>query len=291
MNRTRVHAGRGGIAFFSVLGALAGVLGGIWVLAASVLYFSQDGMIFPRQGLAPGEIERVRREFPDAEETGLAAPDGVVLRGWLVKGRGQGPHPLLIYFGGNAEEVSTFIPQAEAYAEAGWSVLLMNYRGYGASGGSPGEKELFEDAALIYDAFSGRDDVEKGHIAVMGRSLGTGVAVYLASMRRVSGVVLVSPYDSLAAVAGEKYPVVPVSLLLRHRFDSLSRAPSIDAPMLAVLAGEDRVISRERSMALIEKWGGRRTLVMVEGEGHNSVGANPAFREAVVGFLKGLEAP
>jgi len=286
-----MNIGRGGIAVYSVLGVLGGVLAGLWLLATSFLYFSQDGMIFPGQGLGPAEIERIRGEFPDAVETSVTAPDGVVLRGWLVKGQGRGPRPLLIYFGGNAEEVSTSLLQARAYAEAGWSVLLMNYRGYGASGGSPGEKELFGDSVHIYDFFSARDDVESGTIALMGRSLGTGIAVYLASVRRASAVILVSPYDSLAALAGEKYPFLPVSLLLRHHFDSMSRAPSIGAPLLAILAGEDRVIPRERSMALIEKWGGRHTLITLEGEDHNSLGANPAFREAVVEFLEGLESP
>lgn len=288
MSGTRMNVGRGGIAVLSALGVLGGVLAGIWLLAASFLYFSQDGMVFPGQGLGPAENERIRREFPDVEEVTLTVPDGVALRGWLVKGRAEGPRPLLIYFGGNAEEVSPSIPQAKAYAETGWSVLLMNYRGYGASGGSPGEEELFEDAVLIYDHFSGRADVESGSIALMGRSLGTGVAVYLASVRHASGVILVSPFDSLAAVAGEKYPFVPVSLLLRHRFDSISRAPSIGASLLAILAGEDRVISRERSLALIEKWGGRRALLTIEGVDHNSLGASPIYQKAVREFLSGL---
>jgi pimeloyl-ACP methyl ester carboxylesterase len=252
------------------------------------LYFTQERIIFIEQKLAPEARERVIRGYPEAEEVRLDAPDGVRLHGWLVRGEGGDRRPLLVYFGGNAEEVSTSLAEAATYAEKGWSVLLMNYRGYGLSQGSPGEKELFRDAEFIYDYLAGQG---VGCVALMGRSLGTGVAVYLASVRPVIGVVLVSPFDSLREVAREHYPFLPISLLLKHPFDSLSRAGSIDAPLLALVAEKDEVISPALSLRLVEHWGGPRTIRVVEGAGHNSISASPVYRQAVEDFLEGLTGP
>ncbi len=270
---------------------MTGILIALGMAAVFVLYpyFMQERLIFYPQQLARERLAQIRQGLPEAEEARLVAPDGVALHGWFVKGRGEGPSPLLVYFGGNAEEVSATLPEAEGYSREGWSVVLINYRGYGLSGGEPGERELFGDAELIYDEFAGREDVDAATVAVMGRSLGAGVAVYLASVRPVAGVVLVSPFDSLKSVAGRHYPFLPVSWLLKHPFDSLSRAPDVKAPLLALMGGEDRVIPAEHSLRLTEGWGGDYTLRNIKGEGHNTIPRNPLYREHIVGFLRELK--
>jgi pimeloyl-ACP methyl ester carboxylesterase len=270
---------------------MAGILIALGMAAVFVLYpyFMQERLIFYPQELAQEKLLHIRQALPEAEEVRLAAPDGVALHGWYVKGRGTGPSPLVIYFGGNAEEVSAALPEAAGYAGEGWSVVLMNYRGYGLSGGEPGERELFGDAEFIYDEFARREDVDAATVAVMGRSLGSGVAVYLASVRPVAGVVLVSPFDRLKSVARGHYPFLPVSWLLKHPFDSLSRAPNVTVPLLALVAGEDRVIPAEHSLGLAEGWGGDYTLRNIKGEGHNTISRNPLYREHIVDFLRELK--
>ena len=119
----------------------------------------------------------------------------------------------------------------------------------------------------------------------MGRSLGTGVAVYLAQNRAVEGVILVTPYDSLTSVSQEKFPFLPVSFLLKHKFDSGSRAPSIAAPLLALAAKDDTIIPPLHAKRLVEKWGGPRTLEVLEGVDHNSVDSNPVYWETIRTFL------
>lgn len=277
-----------GVVVGSALLVVAGFVAGAAGVVFTTLYFTQERIIFVQQKLSLEALERVTREYPEAEEVVLDVPDGVRLHGWLVRGEGGNQNPLLIYFGGNAEEVSTFLAEASAYAEKGWSVLLMNYRGYGLSEGNPGEKELFSDAVFIYDSLASQGG---GRVALMGRSLGTGVAVYLASVRPVTGVVLVSPFDSLREVAGEHYPWLPVSLLLKHPFDSMSRAGSIDAPLLALVAENDELVRPSRSVRLAEHWGGPRTIRVVDSAGHNSISASPAYRQAVEDFLEYLRVP
>lgn len=219
------------------------------------------------------------------EKVSIRAADGTALAGWLANPAGRAA-PLLIYFGGNAEEVSWMAGESQRFE--GWSVLAVNYRGYGDSAGSPGEKALFADALAIYDYAASRADVQRSHIAVMGRSLGSGVAVHLASRRTVAGVVLAAPYDTLEAVARRAYPFLPVRYLLRHRFDSLALAPSIKTPALFVAAERDSIIPPEHARRLHDAWGGSREWMLLKGSDHNDIDGYPDFWNAIGRFLSKL---
>src|SRR5437899_4018759 len=232
----------------SILKILLGVAIGVplfmWVFQERMLFF-------------PRPLDSRPAPRPNVEEVSIVAAGGVKLRGWLVKGDGA-PAPLVIYFGGNAEEVSWLADLADHFA--GWSLLLVNFRGYGESEGKPGEKELLEDGLVIHDYAKGRSEVDSERIVAMGRSLGSGVAVHLAAHRVLRGVILVSPYDSIVEVAKRHYPFLPVSLMLRHRFDSLALAPRVEAPLLCLVAPEDRVIPAAHSRALFDTWRETETL-------------------------------
>ncbi|MBK5105654.1 MAG: alpha/beta hydrolase [Burkholderiales bacterium] len=248
-----------------------------------LIYLFQERLIFFPQPLTQDPVQA----FPGTaiEEVGLVADDRVKLRGWLVHATAtQAPAPVLIYFGGNGEEVSWLAATADKYA--GWSLLLVNYRGYGDSEGKPGEAELFSDALQIYD-YAARHALG-GRVAVMGRSLGSGVAVYLASRRPVAGVILVSPYDSVESVAKGIYPYLPIGLMLRHRFDSLSRAPQIEAPLLCLVASDDRVIPRPHSERLYAAWVGRKQWREIRPADHDSLAGEPAYWRAIAEFLATL---
>ena len=169
-------------------------------------------------------------------EIDVTALDGTRLHGWIRHTvEDADSKGLVIYFGGNAEEVSGQMFDAQLLAP--WSIAAFNYRGYGRSAGRPSEEALVADAITIYDRITKRQDVDPSRIVVLGRSLGSGVAVQLAASRPVQAVMLVSPFDSLRSIARKQYPIVPVSLLLKHPFDSLALAPEIEAPLL-VIAGE-----------------------------------------------------
>ncbi len=246
-----------------------------------LVYFFQERLIFFPQPLTADPV----KANPQAaiEEVNLVTPDQVRLRGWLVKAS-RTPAPILIYFGGNAEEVSWLASTAGQYS--GWSLLLFNYRGYGGSEGKPGEAELFADALQIYDYAVRR--AEGGRVAVMGRSLGSGVAVYLATQRPVPGVILVSPYDSVESVAKAIYPYLPIGLMLKHRFDSISRAPGIKAPLLCLVASDDRVIPRPHSERLYAAWGGTKQWREIGPADHDSLAGEPDYWRAIETFLQGL---
>ena len=258
----------------------------IFVGLCAVLYLLQEQLIFLRPPLADGDRHEVQL-LSGTTEIRIQAHDGTGLHGWIRRTGERGErHGLVIYFGGNAEEVSGQMRDTPKLAP--WSVAAVNYRGYGLSGGRPSEEALTADALAIHDWLAKRKDVDPNRIVVFGRSLGSGVAVQLAAQRSVRAVVLVSPYDSLRSIARKQYPIVPVSLLLKHPFDSLAHADGVEAPLL-VLAGErDDLIPSEYSRRLHDAWPGHKQWVLVPNADHNDIHTSPGYWPAIREFLESV---
>jgi len=261
-----------------LLASLAQIAAAVAIGVPLLMYLVQDKLVFMPQPLAEVRRQEIEKRFSGVESLFVAAEDGTKLHAWHVKGE-----PLLIYFGGNAEEVSWMLEEGpRRLPGAGW--LLVDYRGYGASGGAPSEKALVGDAISWFD--KSVKDFGARRIFVFGRSLGSGVAVQLAAARPVAGVIAIAPYDSLAAVGQRHYPLLPVKLLLRHRFDSLAAAPQAKAPLLCLVAERDEVIPVAHSRRLYEAWGGDKRWVELRGAGHNSTDDAPAFWDSIRAFAR-----
>lgn len=173
----------------------------------------------------------------------------------------------VIYFGGNAEDVSAAIGELAAAFPA-HAVYALHYRGYGGSEGSPGEDALHADAAALWTHVAGRH----ARIAVVGRSLGSGIAVRLAAHHAATQLVLVTPYDSMVAVARAHYGWLPVGWLLRDRYESVRHAPAVRAPTLLMVAARDEVIPRESSERLFAAFApGVARMEVVAGADHNGL--------------------
>jgi hypothetical protein len=241
-------------------------------------WLGQERMIF-----FPQPLGSTRHLPPRASALEVVAADGTRLRGWIVPGAPT-PAPTVIYFGGNAEEVSWTLSDARWPRE--WTIVGVNYRGYGASEGKPGEAALKADALSIYDAIARREAVDAHLIVVFGRSLGTGIAVHVAAERPTARVVLASPYDSFVALGRKHYPWLPVSLLLRHRFDAAADAKRCRMPLLAIVGEYDTIIPADRSRALYDAWAGPKQWLSVPGADHNDLGDAEAFWAGVARFLE-----
>ena len=241
---------------------------GAYVVICILLFTGQRSHIyFPVPESNPAGAQSVRMQGAGAD-----------LKVWVV--RRPGPRALL-YFGGNAEDVAYNLESFTA-AFPGHSIYLVNYRGYGGSGGEPTQTGLTADAVAVFDELARQHSA----ISVIGRSLGSGVAVHLASVRDVHRLVLVTPYDSLVNVARAHFRYFPVSLLMRDRYDSGRLAPSIRAPVLLIVAGKDEIISRARSDALKAAFGPTRARVTVlDGAGHNDIDGRPQYLESIAEFL------
>jgi pimeloyl-ACP methyl ester carboxylesterase len=271
---------------WSVLRISVAVMIGYSLFLSLTFYFFQERFIFLPAPISEDALNWTRKGVVRTEEINIKTPDNVNLHGWLVKNPSHDRSLLLIYFGGNAEEVSGILVDSPRFR--GWSLLALNYRGYGLSEGSPTEENLLKDALSIYDYVAKREDIDTDKIAVMGRSLGTGVAVYLASERPLKGLILVSPFDSMRGVVKDVSRFIPASLLIKHPFDSIKLAPSINVPMLALVATRDKVIRPRRSMRLVEAWGGKHTLQLIEGKGHETLEFHDMYWKTIREFLEGL---
>lgn len=226
----------------------------LFAFQRSLIYMPQPGGGAPSFELASGDARLRITARP------LDGPDAV------------------IYFGGNAESVDWSLPELQA-AFPKSALYLMNYRGYGGSSGQPSEAALFADALALYDHVQAKH----ARIVVVGRSLGSGVATWLASQRpAVQRLVLVTPYDSIGRIAARQFAWVPVSLLLRDHFDSASRAPGIHVPTLVLAAEHDEVIPRASTEALLARFpAGVANFKVLPGTGHNSIGSHPGYGAAL----------
>ena len=245
-----------------------------------MVWLAQESLIFHPQPAAPLPHAPPGWRF---EEVTLSARDGTRLEGVLALPSVARP-ALVIYFGGNGEEVTSYAPESPADYGAR-AALFVNYRGYGRSGGRPTEKALVSDAMEVFDWAAKRADIDASRIAVHGRSLGTGVAVQLASARPVRCVVLTSPFASAREVAAEIYPWLPVGLLLRHPFDSAAHAPSMRVPALIIMADADDVIPMRHSERLASLWGGEAQRLVLHGFGHNDLQMDPRYAASIRAFL------
>jgi pimeloyl-ACP methyl ester carboxylesterase len=259
-------------------------LRGILKLVAAVVigvpllvFLLQERLIFMPQRLSEPALADIRTRFPKGQNVFVQAADGIRIHAWHVPGPPGAP--LVMYFGGNAEDVSWMLGETDALSPAGW--LLVDYRGYGSSEGSPSEDALAADALLWYDRFA----PQAKQIIALGRSLGSGVAVRLAAERKVDALILVTPFDSMVEVGKRHYPYLPVSLLLRHRFDSISRAPKITAALLCIVAMRDSIIPAEHAKLLYDAWGGPKRWLPLEEAGHNTVDAHPNYWRSIQQFL------
>jgi pimeloyl-ACP methyl ester carboxylesterase len=251
-------------ALLSFLSLAALVYIGLGVL----LYVSQRSMLY--------QPTPEMRGAPDQKM--VIASDGESLNVWRLN---AGRPRAIIYFGGNAENVYGNVTMFErAFADT--SVYLVNYRGYGGSTGSPSERGLYVDAVSIFD----RLETEHTQIAVIGRSLGSGVATYLASVRNVDRMVLITPFDSIERVASQLFPIFPISLLLKDPYRSIERVGAIDAPTLVIVAERDEVIPRRHSDALIAAFGDRKPqVVTIRGAMHNTIDVSTQYSALLEEFL------
>jgi len=224
------------------------------------------------------------------DEIRLPTADGVTLHGWLKRPKVApvgGRFPLVIVFGGARRETSWIMDLADKPAHWGW--LFINYRGFGLSEGEPSERVVLADTRLIYDYATARPDVDATNIVVLGRSLGTYFTVALAGSRALRGAILATPFDSIAAVGEERYPWLPVGLILNGRYNAAALAPKITVPALFVLAENDDVTPVENGAALARAWGGPQKTLTLAGARHYGIERRPEFWSAVTDFLNAIE--
>ena len=224
-------------------------------------------------------LPQLTKADPAKTDFGIAR-NGVMLNGWLVN---IGQPGAVIYFGGNAERIedrredfAKWFPQSSTY--------LVPYRGYGASEGTPTEADILEDALAVYDQVHARQP--DAHIVVIGRSLGSAVASYVASQRPVAKLALVTPFDSMANVAQSHYPWLPVRWLLQDKYDQAAYLAKYHGPLLVVRAGRDDVVPPASTDQLIASLPRRPTVLDLPQADHSSVATDRTYARTLSGFVE-----
>ncbi len=248
--------------------AVGGLLLGYAGICA-VLYFKQRELLY----------------FPAATKVAAATTDfslsrqGVTLRGWKLN---PGKHGALIYFGGNAERLENSRDDfARLFPER--TVYLLSYRGYGASDGQPTEAALFGDALALYDAV--RVQHAQADIAVIGRSLGSGVASYVASQRPVKKLALVTPFDSIAELAQSHYRWLPARWLVSDAYASKHYLQQYAGSLLILRAGRDQVVLAANTDQLIAALQRPATVMDFPQADHNAIAQDRRYQQALQDFF------
>ena len=193
----------------------------------------------------------------------------------------KGYENAILYFGGNAESMAR---SADYIAQQfpTFTVYLMDYRGYGASTGEATEEGIYSDALKLYDTIK----PQHNRISIGGRSLGSGVAIYVASKREVSKLALITPFDSIVSVAEDRYPLYPVSFLLEDKYDSRSKVKDINAKTFIVMAEDDKIITREHTQKLIDAFKpGQLKVTIIKNRGHIDISSDAKYYKIMQDFI------
>ncbi len=237
----------------TVVVAYAVMVGVLFVLQRSLLFMPPDvdGALQPRN-------------LPEAQLGEVTTVDGVVLKHWFAPPRDAGK-PVGVLFYGNGAYMASRANEARALLDLGYGVLLVSYRGYDRNPGSPSETGLYNDARANLDWLK-----SKGYsFFLMGQSLGSGVAVQIATEYPVEALILETPYTSMVDAAAYHYFFVPVRWLLLDRFDSLSKIGQIKAPVFVIQGEEDEVVPVEQGRRIFAAANEPKEAIWLPGAHHN----------------------
>jgi len=200
------------------------------------------------------------------EDVFFSTSDGVRLNAWIIKASDDAP--MVLWFHGNAGNIADRLENARLLVDRGLSLFMVDYRGYGKSEGAPSEKGIYADGQGAYDCLIGRG-VKPENLIVFGRSLGSSVAVYVASNNECAGVILESAFTNMADMARVHFPIIPGMGSFKHKFNSTGRIGSISAPILFTHGDEDELVPYDLGRRLYEAAGTKKIFYTIRGAHHN----------------------
>lgn len=240
-----------------------------YCIAVIALYCLQRKMMyFPSQKMVSPEEAGV----PEMQEVILMTPDKLALKSWYAPPRESkaGDSFTIVYFHGNAGGIADRAQKIRPYLEHGYGILLVEYRGYSGNKGVPNEHGLYNDGRAALSFLSSKGVVPK-RVVIIGESLGTGVAVQMATELSIGALVLEAPFTSTVDVAEDIYWFVPVKWLMKDRFESVSKIDKVSAPVLIIHGGQDTIIPIELAEILFSKANDPKEALYIAEAGHNDL--------------------
>ena len=220
------------------MSAIIGTAAGLYLAILAALFIFQRNLLYVPNKEAPNLAEAGLDGVMQAVRTTTA--DGLQLLAWC-RPPGSNPGSMLVYFHGNAGHIGHRADRVRPFIDAGYGVLLVEYRGFGGNPGQPSEQGLYADARAAIE-FLGRQGVAPERMIFYGESLGTAVAVEMATTQGCAALVLEAPFTSVAAVAQSRYWMFPVRQLVVDKFDSLSKIAGLHCPLFLMHGERDGII-------------------------------------------------
>jgi uncharacterized protein len=244
-----------------------------YLALAALMYVAQRGLMYFPEGFRTPPADA---GLPEAEEVVLDTPDGARVIVWHVPPRGD--RLVWLYFHGNGGALRYRVDRFRELTASGDGLVALSYRGYAGSTGRPTEAGLIADARAAYDFAVKRYGAER--IVLWGESLGSGVALALASERQVGRVVLEAPFLSAVDVAAGVYPYLPVRILMKDQFRSDLRVAKVTAPVLVLHGDRDEVVPIASGQLLYKLITAPKRFMRIAGGGHENLGSFGAVAEA-----------
>ncbi|MCZ6772051.1 MAG: alpha/beta hydrolase [Proteobacteria bacterium] len=262
----------------AIFGGYLVVLGAVFVLQRSLIY--PAGKDVPDAALAAAAGMRI---------VTMRTADGLELTHWYRPPENDHA-PVLVVFHGNAGTIADRVPKLAELMKAGFGLLLAGYRGYGGNPGQPSEEAFSADARLVLDWLAGQG-VSPERTVLYGESLGTGIAVKMATERPAAAVILEAPYTSVAEVAQARFWFLPARWLVLDKWDSLSRIARIDAPLLLMHGLRDRTIPAYFGRRLFDAAVAPKEVLLIEDGAHNDLYDFPKVPRQVIAFVLAHATP
>jgi uncharacterized protein len=268
--------------------ALGSLLGIAYLTACACLYFWQTRLLF----LPSAQIQTTPEAFDlPYEEVWVTVRPGEQLQGWWIPA--DSPHaPVVLHFHGNAVNIGANLAQSDLFHRLGWSVLLMDYRGYGQSQGQfPHEKQVYQDAEIMWTYLTRDRQIPPEQIVLYGHSLGGAIAIELATHHpNAAGLIVESSFTSIRQMVDRtmNLSLFPVDLLLTQQFNSLDKVGKLQMPILLIHGTADTRTFPDMTEALYAAAPQPKQLYLVPGAGHNDVAAigGNAYLAVVSKFLQ-----
>lgn len=261
-------------------------LAGVYIVLSVALWGLQEKITFPAPRAAlPDPVNTIGY----GEKIELQMQDGTKLVGWYLPPlrRPSPPSAALLWFYGNGETIGAIWPIIRDFRPPHAALLVVDYPGYGASGGRATEAGMYEAADLAYNALIARPDVDRRRIYVYGRSLGSAAATHTAASHEVAGLILESPFTSARGMAARHYGIFP-RFLVRLQLDNIGSIRRIHCPTLIFHGTADMLVPIKMGRDVAAAAGGPVEFVMIEGAGHNDTYdmGGKAYKEKLAAFVK-----
>ena len=238
----------------------------LYIFSGLILFFLQRRILFNTSG-TPNDPKYYGLE--DVKEVKINTKDNISLLAWHYKGSKKSP--LLVYFHGNSFDIGERAYRLKRYIDNNWSVIIVAWRGYSGNKGKPTEANLYLDGESTLNWISRNTDYEYQDLVIYGESLGSGVAVELATRYKFRSVVLEAPFTSIVDIAKQRYKIFPVSLLVLDKFNNIEKIDKISSPLIIISGKKDEIVPHNHSVMLYKKAKEPKRSVFIDEAMHNNL--------------------